>query len=66
MVIPIPNVSFNLSFAGRKKDEAKKDELATASEAPLQLNFTVDPVMLLMATALVLLSAALIVQAARS
>jgi len=65
MMIPMPSMSFNLNFGGKSKQLEKKDEL-TKSEAPLQLNYAVDPVMLLMVTALVLLSSAMLVYAARS
>ncbi len=65
MMFPIPqlNISWN---GGPKKDEAVAKADAAKSEAPIQVNFTVDPVMLLMVTALVLMSGAMLVYAARS
>jgi hypothetical protein len=69
MFFPLPNVSVNLGFGGKSKASEKKDEPIAATLKPaeaLQLSATVDPVMLLMGTALVLMAAAMLVYAARS
>ena len=68
MIIPIPALSVNLTFGNKTKETKeldKKDEV-TKPAAQLQTNLTVDPVMLLMLMAIIFLSSAVLVQAARS
>ena len=65
MIFPIPQVSINWN-GGHKKDDAVVNSDVAKSEAGLQFSYAVDPVMLLMVTALVLLSGAMLVYAARS
>jgi hypothetical protein len=65
MIIPIPNLSVNLTLSGKSKQLDNKDEHAQ-SRAPLQMPYTVDPVVFMLLTAIVLLSGAMLVYAARS
>jgi hypothetical protein len=65
MFFPIPQLNVTWTGGNKKEDAVAKSDVAK-SEAPLQFTYAVDPVMLLMVTALVLLSGAMLVYAARS
>jgi hypothetical protein len=63
MVFPLPSIS--VTFGTRSKDDSEKKAVA-ATGTPLQTSYSVDPVMVMMLTAIILLSSAMLVYAARS
>jgi hypothetical protein len=67
MIFPIPNVNVTWNVGGRSKQLDKKEELTKSDDTPpLHMSFQIDPIMLMLATAIVLLSGAMLVYAARS
>jgi hypothetical protein len=66
MVFAFPLPTININWNRPPKLPDKKEELTGSGDAPLSTSYPVDPVMLLLATAIVLLAAAMLVRATRA